>query len=209
MPAAEVIRAALNLYQSELRKPSLTIWVLDTSGSMDGEPLQKLKTAMDLLLDKKAAEANLLQPSSRDVTIIIPFNSTPDQPFMITGNDDADLSRALAMVNSLQAGGGTDIYAALDLALDQIQIYADNGTLRNYLPAIVAMTDGASDQGNMQAFYNDLAQRSFGRDVPIHAISFGEADMDQLKALAGTAIGRIFDSGGDLATAMRDAKGYN
>ncbi len=209
MPAAEVIRAALNLYQSELRKPSLTIWVLDTSGSMDGEPLQKLKTAMDLLLDKKAAEANLLQPSSRDVTIIIPFNSTPDQPFMIAGNDDADLSRALAMVNSLQAGGGTDIYAALDLALDQIQIYADNGTLRNYLPAIVAMTDGASDQGNMQAFYNDLAQRSFGRDVPIHAISFGEADMDQLKALAGTAIGRIFDSGGDLATAMRDAKGYN
>lgn len=209
MPSAEVIRAALNLYQSELRKPSLTIWVLDTSGSMDGEPLQKLKTAMDLLLDKKVAEANLLQPSSRDVTIIIPFNSAPDQPFQIVGNADADLGRALAMVNSLQAGGGTDIYAALRVALQQIQTYADDGTLRNYLPAIVAMTDGASDQANQQAFYDDLAKRSFGRDVPIHAISFGDADMEQLKTLTNTAIGRIFDSGGDLAAAMRDAKGYN
>jgi hypothetical protein len=71
------------------------------------------------------------------------------------------------------------------------------------------MTDGASDQANQQAFYDDLAHRSFGHDVPIHAISFGEADMNQLKTLTSTAIGRIFDSGGDLATAMRDAKGYN
>ena len=45
--------------------------------------------------------------------------------------------------------------------------------------------------------------------MPIHAISFGAADMDQLQALTKVAIGRIFDSGGDLATALRDAKGYN
>ena len=37
MPAAPVLMEALNLYQTELRKPSLTIYCLDYSGSMEGE----------------------------------------------------------------------------------------------------------------------------------------------------------------------------
>jgi Ca-activated chloride channel family protein len=209
LPAPEVIEKALNLYQTELRKPSLTIWVLDTSGSMDGEPMAKLKTAMGLLLDQKAAATNLLQPSARDVSIIIPFDSVPGTPYVVKGDDPAALSGALAMVNRLQAGGGTDVYAALGQALTLLQPYADDGSLKTYLPAIVVMTDGASDQQNERAFYADLAARSFGHDVPIHAISFGDADTDQLAALTKAGIGRIFDSGGDLASAMRDAKGYN
>ena len=209
MPAAEVIRAALNLYQSELRKPSLTIWVLDTSGSMDGEPLQKLKTAMDLLLDKKAAEANLLQPSSRDVTIIIPFSDQVGSPWVVKGAADADLQNALARVNALEAGGGTDLYSALAEALKALQPYADNGTLFDYLPAIVAMTDGASSTDNFGYFQRKLAQSKFGQDIPIHAVAFGSADEEQLQALTSGSIGRLFQSGGDLADALRQAKGYN
>lgn len=209
LPAPDVIEKALNLYQTDLRKPSLTVWVLDTSGSMDGEPMAKLKAAMGLLLDKQAAAQNLLQPSARDVSIIIPFESQPGAPYVVRGNDAAVLGGALAMVNGLQAGGGTDVYAALDTALDALQPYADNGSLKDFLPAIVVMTDGASDKMNEQAFYADLNARSFGHDVPIHAISFGAADMEQLSALTKAGIGRIFDSGGDLASALRDAKGYN
>ena len=208
-PGADVIGEALSLYQTELRKPSLTVWVLDISGSMGGDPIAKLKQAMSLLLDKQAAAVNLLQPSRRDVTIIIPFNDQVMTPFTVVGDNDADLRKALRMVNNLEAGGGTDIYAALDTALQQLQVYEDNGTLFNYLPAIVAMTDGASDLGNRDIFLNDLAKSKFGRDVPIHAISFGAADMDQLTALTTASIGRLFDSGGDLASALRQAKGYN
>ncbi|MEO0915298.1 MAG: VWA domain-containing protein, partial [Pseudomonadota bacterium] len=36
-PESAVIGEALTLYQTELRKPSLTVWVLDTSGSMQGQ----------------------------------------------------------------------------------------------------------------------------------------------------------------------------
>ena len=208
-PAADVISEALRLYQTELRKPSLTVWVLDISGSMEGQPIAALKQAMGLLLDSKSAALNLLQPSRRDVTIIVPFNDRVREPLQIVGSADADLQAAFAKVNALQAAGGTDLYAALADAVKLLQPYADDGTLFDYLPAIVAMTDGASDTANLRYFQTVLSQSHFAKDIPIHAIAFGAADEDQLKALTTGSIGRLFQSGGDLADALRQAKGYN
>ena len=208
-PAGDVIAEALALYQTELRKPSLTVWVLDTSGSMGGEPIAKLKQAMGLLLDKRQAAVNLLQPSQRDVTIIIPFSNTIGQPIIVKGSSDAALSAALVQSNALQATGGTDLYLALGEAINALQPYKDDGTLFNYLPAIVAMTDGASDMTNYDHFTENRDQSGFGKDIPIHAIAFGEADMTQLTALTDKSIGRLFEAGSDLASALRQAKGYN
>lgn len=208
-PSADVIAEALTLYQTELRKPSLTVWVLDVSGSMGGEPIGKLKQAMALLLDKQAATVNLLQPSRRDVTIIIPFNDQVGQPIVVKGAAPADLNDALAQVNALEAGGGTDLYGALGDAIKALQPYKDDGTLFTYLPAIVAMTDGASDMINYDYFTQMRDQSGFGKDLPIHAIAFGDADMGQLTALTSSSIGRLFTAGDDLAGALRQAKGYN
>lgn len=208
-PGPDVIAEALLLYQTELRKPSLTVWVLDVSGSMDGAPIDQLKQAMTLLLDKKSAAVNLLQPSRRDVTIIIPFNDRIGTPIVIKGSADADLAAALAQINQLQANGGTDVYGALGAALKAMQPYKDDSTLFDYLPAIVAMTDGASDMINFDGFTQTKAGIGFGNDVPIHAIAFGNADMAQLTALTTDSIGRLFIAGTDLAGALRQAKGYN
>jgi Ca-activated chloride channel family protein len=208
-PGADVIAEALSLYQTELRKPSLTVWVLDVSGSMTGEPLAKLKQAMALLLDKQAAAVNLLQPSRRDVTIIIPFNDRVGQPIIVKGSDDAALAAALAQVNALEAGGGTDLYAALGTALQTLQPFKDDGTLFTYLPAIVAMTDGASDLVNFEYFTQVRNRIGFGNDIPIHAVAFGQPDMKQLTALTTQSIGRLFTAANDLAGALRQAKGYN
>lgn len=208
-PGAEVIGEALRLYQAELRKPSLTIWVLDVSGSMDGEPLAQLKTAMGLLLDPEAAAVNLLQPSARDITIVLPFSSTPSPPKTIVGSDPADMARALAEVNGLRAGGGTDLYAALARAFLTLEAYYDDGTLFDYLPAIVAMTDGASDTDQRDALFQQMRTNGFGQDVPIHTIAFGAADEAQLRELNEATIGRLFQAGDNLAAALRKAKGYN
>ncbi len=209
-PGADVIAEALSLYQTELRKPSLTVWVLDVSGSMGGAPIAQLKTAMGLILDKQAAAVNLLQPSRRDVTIIIPFNDAVGQPIVVKGSADTDLAAALAQVDRLEAGGGTDLYGALADAIQTLQPYKDDGTLFTYLPAIVAMTDGASDVVNFNYFHRIRDQSGFGKDIPIHAISFGEStDVDQLTALTKDNIGRLFSASKDLSGALRQAKGYN
>ncbi len=208
-PASDVIAKALSLYQTELRKPSLTVWVLDVSGSMNGDPLDQLKEAMRLILDPDAAAMNLLQPSSRDVTIILPFNHTYQRPTIVTGGTEADLAAALSRVQGLQADGGTDVYTAIAEALRLIEPYAVDGTLGDYLPAIVAMTDGASETENRANMFRDLAAAPWAKDIPIHSIAFGDADEDQLKALSEATIGRLFTAGDDIAKALRAAKGYN
>ncbi len=208
-PSADVIREALRLFQTELRKPSLTVWVLDVSGSMQGEPLAQLKSAMTLLLDPQSASLNLLQPSARDITIVIPFSDVTSDPAMVEGSDPQELNKLLAQIRTLQAGGGTDLYVALGAALEAMKPYSDNGTLADYLPAIVAMTDGASDTENRRALFGYMNGLPYGRDVPLHAIAFGDADEGQLKELGQASIGRLFDGREDLAAALRQAKGYN
>ena len=208
-PTSEVIAEALRLYQTELRKPSLTVWVLDVSGSMEGTPLEQLKDAMALLLDPEAAALSLLQPSSRDVTIVIPFSNHPKKAVTVTGNGAAELAKLLADVRQLNAGGGTDLYGAIISAFAALEPYHKDGTLFDYLPAIVAMTDGASDTDRRQRMLGEMRRNGFGQDVPIHAIAFGNADEDQLRALNQATIGRLFKAGDDLSAALSKAKGYN
>lgn len=208
-PSPSVIREALTLYQTELRKPSLTVWVLDVSGSMEGAPMVDLKKAMQLLLDADSAAVNLLQPSSRDVTIILPFNNRAGRPVKFDGADPEKLAQAATMVGQLEAGGGTDLYGAIMVALEQLEPFYQDNTLFDYLPAIVAMTDGASSTDNRQQMLRALKQSDFGTDVPIHAVAFGKADEEQLQELNDVTVGRLFKAGSDLARAMRSAKGYN
>jgi hypothetical protein len=73
--------------------------------------------------------------------------------------------------------------------------------------AIVAMTDGASDTVNRDAFLADVAARSFGRDVPIHAIAFGNADevgaaaVDYLRVVGHLVLGYFWARSAQIALA--------
>lgn len=208
-PQQAVIREALSLYQNQLRKPSLTVWVLDVSGSMAGQGIHDLKMAMTTLLDPQRASEHFLQAAERDVTLIIPFNNAVLDVWQVKGNDPVQLQAALQRVQALEAAGGTDLYAGLLAALEQLQPYYADKTLENYLPAIVAMTDGRSDESNRFALQEALRQLPFGRDVPIHAIAFGDADPQQLEQLTAESVGKFFKTSDDLPGVLRDAKGYN
>lgn len=208
-PQQAVIEEAFNIYQTDLRKPSLTVWVLDVSGSMSGDGIRDLKQAMTTLLDPQQASQHLLQAGAKDVTIIIPFNSKVQAVWKVEGNDPAQLLGALNNVQSLQAEGGTNLYEGLVTALQQLRLYQADGTLWNYLPAIAAMTDGRSDDSNLFAFQEALRTLPFAGDVPIHAIAFGDADSDQMQALTAQSVGRFFQTSGDLPGVLREAKGYN
>ena len=74
MPAADVLFECLNLYQTDFRKPSLTVYCLDYSGSMGGEGNEQLVQAMEQLLIQENARKNFLQASENEVNILIPFN---------------------------------------------------------------------------------------------------------------------------------------
>ena len=75
MPAADVLMNALNLWQSSFRKPSLTVYCLDYSGSMRGEGCEQLVNAMPQVILQENAEKNLLQADADDIKIVVKFNS--------------------------------------------------------------------------------------------------------------------------------------
>ena len=201
MPSTDVLMECLDLYQTQFRKPSLTVYCLDYSGSMEGTGREQMVEAMSQILIQENAEKNLLQASEHEVNILIPFEGYPRGIYTAEGNG-AELEALYTQVEAEEAVGGTDIYYAAMEGLRQLGNY----DLSQYTPAIILLTDGVSD-GSIDAF--QTAYEAFGADVPVFSIMFGSADPTQLEELAELTHARVFDGREDLIGAFRSVKGYN
>lgn len=60
-PSTTIIQEALALYQNEFRKPVHTVFCLDYSGSMIGDGIEELTSAMEYILNEETAKKDLLQ----------------------------------------------------------------------------------------------------------------------------------------------------
>lgn len=202
MTSATVIDSALNVYQTALRKPSWTIWVVDYSGSMSGEGKNGVVKGLNAALDPDQAKKSYIEPASGDVNILIPFETEAHRPVKATGTSTSDL---LHEADATDASGGTDIYEGLLSALDELPSESEAS---QYTTAIVLMTDGRSNSDHQDEF--ESAYKSRGRDLPIFSIMFGDADSSQLKSLATLSNAKVFDGrSGDLAAVFRQVKGFN
>ena len=114
-PSTAVIKKALGIYQSELRKPVHTVFCLDYSGSMYGDGDKQLVSAMKYILTEEEASKNLLQFSSKDKVSVIAFNNG------IIGQwktDNAiDTKDLLDKIENQRPNGTTNIYLAASEAL--------------------------------------------------------------------------------------------
>ena len=202
MPDADVLMEALNLYQTSFKKPSLNIYCLDFSGSMEGTGEAQLKDAMSQILLQENASRNFLQANAGEVNEVIFFDNTILDIERAADDSDEALAQLYQKVADFQIAGGTDIYNAAAQALAEASSY----DLKKYTPAIILMTDGVSDY-NYQTFQE--AWDTLGIDVPVFSITFGAADPTQLEELAEATGGRVFDGTQDLTEAFRSVKGYN
>ena len=202
MPDADVLMEALNLYQTSFKKPSLNIYCLDFSGSMEGTGEAQLKDAMSQILLQENASRNFLQANAGEVNEVIFFDNTILDIERAADDSDEALAQLYQKVADFQIAGGTDIYNAAAQALAEASSY----DLEKYTPAIILMTDGVSDY-NYRTFQN--AWDTLGIDVPVFSITFGTADPTQLEELAEATGGRVFDGTQDLTEAFRSVKGYN
>lgn len=206
LPKSEVIEEALVLYQSSFKKPSLTLYVLDFSGSMAGEGYAQLMASLEQVILPENAKKNLLLGTSKDMTYLIPFHEAIEACNYARGNGQ-ELENLYNHSTTYQLGGGTSLYEALIYAIDILETYHSE-ELDNFTPAIVLLTDG---RANGQAGIKNLARRyeAFGRDVPIFSITFGDADDVELKKIADLSKARVFDGRKDLIKAFQNVKGYN
>lgn len=124
--------------------PRRLLFVLDSSGSMAGEPMRQ-------------AQASLLQALSTlrasDRFNIIDFDHSARALFARPmPADDAHLAQARDYVHNVHADGGTEMLAALQLATAAAQ-RADEG----YVAQIVFITDGSV--GNEGEIFREISQR--------------------------------------------------
>lgn len=199
-PSTEVIKIALNLYQTELRKPVHIVFCLDYSGSMQGTGIEDLKSAMDYILTTKASK-DLIQFSEKDKIDIIPFNDNVGNAWSTSNGTKTE--ELLNNINRYRASGMTAIYPAASKALELLK----NEDSNTYNLSVVLMTDGIGNVG----YYSNLEKKykSLNKQIPIYSITFGSADEEQLEEIARLTNGKIFDGRYDLIKAFKEVRGYN
>lgn len=208
-PAKPAIDQAMDLYQRTFRKPSFTVYLLDYSTSMQGSRGSYLQMAMRVVLDQKEAARYLLQGTSDDATVVIPFagrilTDEDVRSWTVAGSDSEEVNRLLKKIQSQSTADMTNIYTPVARAL-YLMKQEDIG---NYMPAIILLTDGESNRGSLEEVRRALEETGL-YNVPVFGITFGDASQQQLNELAALTGGRVFDGTKDLIEAFRLAKGQN
>ncbi|MEW9529420.1 extracellular solute-binding protein [Microbispora sp. NPDC049125] len=202
--ADELISAYLN----QLRHPSRTLFVLDTSGSMRGDRIRALKQALTALTGADtSASGQFSRFRNRETVTLLPFSSAPGAPQTFTVPDkDATpvLGEIRAYAEQLNANGGTAIYDSLREAYETV---AGERTEAGFT-SVVLMTDGDNTDGSS---YDDFAAyyRNAPRRVPAFVVLFGDSDVGEMKQVATLTGGAVFDArSGSLASAFKEIRGY-
>lgn len=209
----DAVDALLIAYLDELRRPVRSWFVLDRSGSMEGDRIDQLKTAMRSLIegDPTTLAGRYARLADRERTTIVTFSGTVDAPenYTIDKTDPSGREALLQTVDAIETGGDTAIYDAVADAFRMAVAEQPQASDRVY--SIVVMTDGDNNEGMdidaFTRFYESLpAQKTAIRVFPI---LFGEGNADEMKALADLTGGRTFDARkGDLTSVFRDIRGY-
>lgn len=200
-PSKKVITKAINLYIDTFRKPTHVVFCLDVSGSMSGSGLDELKEAMNYILNYETASQDNLQFSDNDKITVITFNSKVNKIFDTKfGNQTNEV---INDINSLEAGGGTNIY---DPSIEALKILKKDNS-NEYTKTVILMTDGMSNSGtysSLKYYYNSNKETT-----PIYSITFGSSSDDELNELATLSNGKVFDGKSGLQKAFSEVRSYN
>jgi len=207
-PKSTVVTSAIDTYQTLFRKPSATVYCLDNSGSMhDNGGRKQMTDAMDLLLDQDRAREVSLQATGRDLTVVYAFSTHVQEIGEVKGNDQTALKNLSKSVAATDLNSNTAMFDCLITGLNYIAAHYE----ASYAWAIIAMTDGASNNGvdanGFKSQYQSFTAKN-GYSIPIYGIAFGSPDFTQLDTLKVTG-GDVYDGRTDVATAYRKAKGNN
>lgn len=155
--------------------------LLDTSGSMDGEPIKELNEGFRLFCDE--IKQDPLAKKRTEITVIT-FGGVARVEIPFTEGRDLE-------PRMFSATGGTPMGAALDLALNELmaqkQAYKQAG-LEYYRPWLFVATDGAPTDGPA---FDSAAKRvrdaEAAKGVSIFAVGVGAAaDLSRLATLSAT-----------------------
>ena len=152
------------------------ILLLDTSGSMSGQPIQELNRGL------AAFKADVLKDSQGSLSVEVA---------MITFGPIVKLTQDFVTIDQftppiLEVGGLTPMGAAIEYALDFLenrkQTYKDNGILY-YRPWVFLITDGEPND-SWQLAAQSMREAEAQRRLSFFAVGVQGADMNILKQIS-------------------------
>lgn len=198
--SGEVLEKVLDDWPKIMR-PAAFVLALDSSGSMEGEPLNSAKQQFRYLL---------AATTERDLKALVNFNTRPKLEAGLTESAEAVIIK-LDPIDSL---GGSSIYDSIRLATELIVA----NDLREYRKSIIVITDG--DDKNSEISKQgliDLISDKFARnDITLIVIAITGAapnftDLEEITAAANgifkpTPISRLDEA---FAEVLRNVQGLS
>jgi Ca-activated chloride channel homolog len=194
----EVVDDLLFAYLNRIRRPAHTIYVLDVSGSMEGERIEALKQALiNLTGADTSISGRFASFRARERVTMITFaeDVIDERDFTVegTGPNAPGRQRIRDYVDGLQLHGGTAIFSAMRRAYQRAAADADAD--KGSFTSIVLMTDGENNRG-----------------IPVDEFLTGleaMADPAELQRIVQATAGARFDANKtSLAAAFKEIRGY-
>jgi uncharacterized protein with von Willebrand factor type A (vWA) domain len=146
--------------------------VIDRSGSMTGLPLEMAKQAAKATADTLAGD---------DLLEVIVFDSVPTRIVRMTPAKHR--ARIQNDISRIQAGGGTEIFPALDAAYQALT------SVRAKKKHVILLTDGQAPQGGIR----DLVQAMSAENITVSSVGLGGGiDETLLRMISDTGGGRFY-----------------
>ncbi|WP_457420380.1 substrate-binding and vWA domain-containing protein [Roseateles sp. P5_E7] len=211
-PDRQLADGLIDAYLNEFRKPIASTFVLDTSGSMQGQRREQLVEAIHYLAGADVSlTGRVAKLTNREKLWFLPFSDRPREPVLFeipagspvkkgvapqadTDAKKAELQRVRDAADNLRMAGGTALYdsvlAALSHMLEQRKLKPD------YQYSVIAFTDGKNTVGrNLDAFKQAYEQMPEDvRGIPVFMVLYGDAAEADLKQLVAVTGGRVFDA---------------
>lgn len=150
-------------------KPIAAVFVLDTSGSMAGEPLNSLKASL---------KNSMKYINSSNYIGVVSYSTQINVDLDINEFDINQQAYFMGAVNSLTANGNTATYSALCKAELMLNDFMANNP--NVSPMIFLLSDGQANAGvSLDAVKSNLADTH----IPIYTIGYN-ANLDELKTVS-------------------------
>ena len=146
-------------------RPVATVFVVDVSGSMEGERILAVQNAM-------LSAREFIKPETE--VGVVEFSDIARKRLDIAPFDLNQQARYAALAEDLSPGGGTAMYDGIVLGLKMLE---DQRALDPELKTIlVVLTDGQTTDGLTFDYVDGVIE---GMRIPIYTVGF-EADLDEL-----------------------------
>ncbi|HEY9690380.1 MAG TPA: VWA domain-containing protein [Coleofasciculaceae cyanobacterium] len=171
-PSGKVLKAIQAQWKrgKDVGKTVYLMTVIDTSGSMDGEPLKAVQSGL------KAASTEI---NSGNQVGLVTFSDTVVRRLTLAPFDQLQHQKFLAAIETLRADGGTAMYNGLMVALNDL--LAKKKADPNGRFYAIVLSDGDSNTGfRLDEVKSIIAQSG----IRVYPIAYGDVDKAQLESIA-------------------------